>query len=489
MKKILTIITVLLLTSAIFAQTDDELFGGDDDFFTDDGIEEITTVTAQSDLSKGVLFDDGSIKIGGNLSTSLGTNTVIYDIGDNTFLDNLSESTITPTASAFLTVDARPNQNLRMYTKFGFAYPSKSTINVQQGETDLSSMFGEYSEYIKFVLNPGQTTVTTINDWFKLKELFTDFSIADTAFFRFGLHTVSWGTGYFFSPVSDMINTSSINPEDVDAQVDGSLNLRTQIVFPNSQNCLWFYVIPDTTKIISGTTSYTKYTAFAGKADILLGGWELGLGGLWKYENAPKAMITATGSIAKVGLFGEAVYSYKDKTNILQATLGGMYTWKNPVITVAGQYYYDGNKCDNLMDIEYSVESLVPVMPFSASGSITVPRITQGHNVALMASFGKLFGSKNLNLALFGMLNFGRQDPEITADEILQPIVDQYKDDFISALQLDKILSAATFSAMVSYSPTDTIKLATGPYVIVKAFDQAPTVALKVNFTLGGGKF
>lgn len=501
MKKYISILTLLLATSFIFAQSDDDLFGGDDDFFFDDGIEEVTIVTAQSDLAKGVLFDDGSIKIGGSFTTSLGTSTTVYADDDKDFGDHFSESTITPTVDATLSVDARPNQNLRMYTKFGFSYPGNTNLISQAGETDLSAILGDSAAFMSFVLNPGQAETYSISDWFKLKEVFTDFSIADTAFFRFGLHTVTWGAGYFYSPVSDMINTSSINPEDVDAQVDGSLNLRTQIVFPNTQNCLWFYMIPDTTKIISGTTSYAKYTALAGKADLLFGNWELGLGGLWKYENAPKAMLTATGSINKLNLFGEGVYSYggtsewidnpdwDDKSHIFQATVGGMYTWKTPVITVAGQYYYDGNKCDYLMDMKYGIESIMPGMSFSSTGDITVPRITQGHNIAALASFGKLFGTKNINLSLFGMVNFGREKADITAEEVVKPLIDMFKNDFISAMQLDKILSAATFSAMLSYSPVDTVKLAVGPYVVFKDFDHAPTVDVKVTFTLGGGKY
>ena len=71
MKKIFSISVVLLLTMGfLFAQSDDDLFGGDDDLFGDDDflIEEVSDVSAKSDLSKGVLFDNGSVKIGGNFT-------------------------------------------------------------------------------------------------------------------------------------------------------------------------------------------------------------------------------------------------------------------------------------------------------------------------------------------------------------------------------------------------------------------------------------
>ncbi|MCR4630215.1 MAG: hypothetical protein K5786_01130, partial [Treponema sp.] len=353
MKKTLSIFIVLTLFSvSLTAQSDDDLFGGDDDMFFDDGIEEVADVSAKSDLSKGVLFETGAIKIGGNFNMGLSTMTTLYADDDDDFGDYLKNTILTPSASAYLTVDARPTETLRMYSKFGVAYPYKLQA-ASYASTDYvtNSYTGESVPYTSIQ--------TSVADWLSLKELFTDFSIADTAFFRFGLHTVTWGTGYFFSPVSDIINTSSINPEDVDAQVNGSLNLRTQIVLPNTQNCLWFYLIPSTDFVNNSTfESYARDTALAGKADLVFGLWEFGLGGYWKYQSAPKAMLTASGSLKNVSLFGEFVYSYgdasewaantdwDDKTNIIQATAGLSRYWKDQNLLIAMQYYYDGNDID-----------------------------------------------------------------------------------------------------------------------------------------------
>ena len=162
-----------------------------------------------------------------------------------------------------------------------------------------------------------------------------------------------------------MINTSSINPEDTAAQVDGALNLRTQVTFPGTQNCLWFYIIPGDLKLInSATSAYFRETAFAAKGDLVFGGWEFGLGGYYKYQAAPKAMVTASGSIKKLGVFGEAVYQYgcnaewkedddwSGKTSVVQATAGIMYMWKRPSITLTAQYYYDGNGVDKIINMK-----------------------------------------------------------------------------------------------------------------------------------------
>ena len=458
MKRILFLLLLISMTAFLFAQSDDDLFGGDDDFFTDDSIVEVPDVSAKNDLSKGVIFDTGSIKVGGSLTAGLTTNTVLYSPDQDDFGENLKNTSLTPDLSALLSVDARPTETLRIYTKFGLAYPFVNKAYSVTYQTGAGQM-------------PSFNTTTTLTDWFKLKELFTDFSIKDTAFFRFGIHTVTWGAGYFFSPVSDMINTSSIDPENPEKQVDGALNLRTQIVFPGSQNCLWFYVIPSTDFINQTAETYARDTAFAGKADILIGNWELGLGGLFKYQNAPKVMLTATGSLKKVSFFGELVYSYgaasewlantdwDDKTNIIQATAGLSYYWKDPMITLAAQYYFNGNDKD--------LES----------------HLIGGHNLAAMVNFGKILGNKDFTASLFAMANFGRE--EYDDMEIALAKAAGLDDAIIDAMTGTSL----TTTAMIYYSPINDLKFGMGPVLTFKTFDEKPTLAMKLTATLGGGKF
>ena len=460
MKKQFLIICSILFAFTLYAQSDDDLFGGsDDDFFTDDSIVEVPDVSAKNDLSKGVIFDTGSIKIGGSLDAGITTNTVLYSPEENSFGENLKNTKLTPDLSALLSVDARPTETLRIYTKFGLAYPfeTKAYSYTNLAGTSLTDMKFE--------------TKTSVTDWFTLKELFTDFSIKDTAFFRFGVHTVTWGAGYFFSPVSDMINTSSIDPENPEKQVDGALNLRTQIIIPDSQNCLWFYVIPSTKFEGQTAETYARDTAFAGKADILIGNWELGAGAFFKYQNAPKVMLTATGSLKKVSFFGEFVYSYgaakewqentdwDDKTNIIQATAGLSYYWKDPMITLAAQYYFNGNNKD--------LEGYV----------------IGGHNLAAMANFGKILGNKDFTASLFAMVNFGREefgDMELAAMKMMGA-----DDSTISAISGTSL----TTTAMVYYSPINDLKFGMGPVLTFKTFDDKPTLSMKLTATLGGGKF
>ena len=458
----LFLVTTFLLTN-IYSQSDEDLFGGDDDFFFDDMIEEVTEVSAQSDLSKGVLFENGSVKIGGNISASAAVTTTLYQKDNTNFGKNLKAAKLEPVLASSLFVDAHPTQDLRLYSKFNFAYPFSDPV-------------------------------------IGIKEMFTDFNAGQNVSFRFGLHTVTWGTGLFYSPVSDMINTSSIDPEHRDEQVDGSLNLRALINIPDSMNNLWFYVIPDT------GTYLARDTALAAKTDLVFGGWELGVGAFYKYNTAPRAMITASGSIKKWGLFGEAVYQYgsdrewlekqsfKDKKSVFKATAGFMRSWEDPNITLVGQYYFDGNDFDasEFSDVGFYLSN----MPLVYS---EYP--TKGQNVAVSVSFTKLFGCKDLSLSLLGIANFTKpklidlDDPKtkmmLTMADAGQTDASQPKPSAVLNEVINSLKNSprGIFSATLNYAFNDNTSLGFGPYITVSDWKKAPVVALKINFTLGGGKF
>ena len=125
MKKIILFILVLLFAiGSLTAQSDEDLFCSDDDLFGGDDflIEEVEDVSAKTDLSKGILFAHGSVKIGGSLSASASLSTTLYQ-KDTEFLDNLKASTLTPSLGSSITIDARPNQDLRLFSRFNLNYP------------------------------------------------------------------------------------------------------------------------------------------------------------------------------------------------------------------------------------------------------------------------------------------------------------------------------------------------------------------------------
>ncbi len=451
MKKTFLLPLVLLLAiGSLCAQSDEDLFGSDDDLFGGDDflIEEVEDVSAKSDLSKGILFDNGSVKIGGSLSASASLSTILYQ-KDTKFADNLKASSLTPGLSSSITLDARPNQDLRLFSRFNLSYPFTGNV-----------------------LN--------------VKEMFTDFNAGEYVSFRFGLHTVTWGTGLFYSPVSDMINTSSIDPEHRDEQVDGSLNLRTLINIPGTMNNLWFYVIPD-----KGTWQ-ARDTALAVKGEFVAGGWELGAGAFYKYNTAPRAMLTASGSIKNWSLFGEAVYQYgsdrewienagfSDKKSVFKATAGFMRSWTDPNIMLLAQYYYDGNDFD-----ASSVADLYFYLANETQMALGISEYTtKGHNIAMSVGFSELFDNKDLSLSFLGIANLTK--PKLISSD--SPDVSNPM--FASAIDMIKnSIPRGIFSATLNYSFNDNASMGFGPYITVSDWKKPPIVSLKLSFTLGGGKF
>ena len=437
---------LLIIFSAFFilnlsAQSDDELFGGDDDlFFSDDGIIELEDIQTDYDkktenLNHGLLFETGSVKIGGSFDLSLTTMTSFPK--DKEFKDSLWDTTLSPTADANITIDARPSENLRMYMKTGISYPY-----VTKNSAALIGMnFGQANILV--------SQDTSLKNMFYIKELFSDFSFGENVSMRFGKQTVTWGVGYFYSP-ADVIN-AAIDPENPTAQVEGPLALRTQIVFPGSQNALWAYIIPDNNfTATSNFTNYARDTALALKGEIILGGWELGLGTWFKNDYSPRIMTTASGTVfRKISVFGEGVVAFgqdsewknnTEKNIFAQATAGLMYNWKTPEITLMGQYFYSGQDDNALLDSD----------PSYAIGK------RKGHNAALAVNFGKVV-TRNLSGSIYSIMNF-------TNETLIS-------------------------SASLSWSPINEFKLTFGPYLSWIDFEKDPVASMKITFTLGGGKF
>ena len=456
MKKLI-LFTIILLT--IFTQgfsqsdfpSDDELFGGssssfdtnlsdfsdfsDDSLFEDDGIIEVYTTPTDAksaDLSKGILFQTGSVKIGG--AFDLGLTTLTSFQKDKDAAKSFEETLLLPKASAQLTIDARPTENLRLYLKTGIHYPyvTESYSTLVTTPTGATPGTGLPSN---FVVNGGSNSFNIANIFY-IKELFSDFNIGQNVGFRFGKQTVSWGVGYFYSP-ADVINLTRINPEDPTAQVEGPLALRTQIVFPGTQNAIWAYIIPDNNfaALAQGAGPYLKNTAFALKGDVVLGNFEFGLGAWYKNQNPAKFMLTTTGTIFRTySIFSELVLSIgkdnvpEDYTPVFQGTLGILKSWTKQNLTIGLQYYYNGQE-------------------FSASQNY-------GHNLAALITFSKFLFS-DLSLSLFGQYNFDNNQGTAFCD--------------------------------LKYSPIKEFSVTAGPYFTFTKDDVITSI--KLVFNLGCGKF
>ena len=188
---------------------------------------------------------------------------------------------------------------------------------------------------------------------FTLFELFADFHWDDRVFFRAGKQRADWGVGRFFSP-ADLMSLVTIDPLDPEAQREGPVALKVHA--PLGVHNAYLYVV-------TGDFRDPLDIAVGARAELLIGGVELGAGGLVQANLVPKAIATATGSLGDFDLFAELVIQQGTERNLIEldgagrlrvtsrdaradewfpaATIGALYFAAEPGIVLAAQYYYN----------------------------------------------------------------------------------------------------------------------------------------------------
>lgn len=422
---------------------EEALFGSVDDLFDEEssGIDSLedssaggsAASTEAADPLQTFLADTGT-KIGGSLTAKLGASWTWTDPWDGSFNGIEPDSSVlTPSLSSRLIVTARPDIN----TRYHIALDLEAPFVYQTGVDGLTSDTTGYINPLApddFIAN--DTNLATINTPnISVFELFADRTWGDHLRMRFGKHTVSWGVGYFFSP-ADVINLGRIDVLDPTAQREGPVNLRVNIPFGSHHQNIWLYaVVPDGRTLEDFAALSPADLAVAGKFEFLAGGFELGAGGYWQRDRAPRAVLTATGALGRFNLFGEAVTSWgsdsvfygvnenydesdpysgppllpqgRDKDGLyFKGTLGFMWMGMDSELTIAGQYYYNGEGYEGV-----ARNDLIDAALLRASG---IPGGSQGvgyllsgasrHYGAFSISKSKFF-AVDLSVSLFAIAN------------------------------------------------------------------------------------
>ena len=487
MKKVTALVLMMMLVSAVFAQEaagtetgslEDELFGGDTEALVTPEQANAETqkngVSLTGDLKTATLaLESNKLRIGGSLNAELGLKYVWSDPytkkndSKKAFL-NPEVAQLRPTIGANLFFDARPVQDLKLYGKFLFEFPFEKNLN------------GKISVPKSLVPPNGVDIPVSVNGSpnFKIWEMYTDFSAKDIAFFRFGKHTVKWGTGYFYSP-ADVINISRIDPQKPTADREGPVSLRTHIVIPKTQYNIWLYLLPDT------ETFKPQYTAGAAKAEFVFGDWELGVGGWYRYEKAPRFITTLSGSIAgKVAVFAEGVFAwgsdytyYRDDAALtsytvknkpfFQATLGGSYSNADSHTMLAFQYYYNGFGYANTKAADRIADTAVAAL---GKQNFTDPSLKKYENIAAMGNRGQHY------------IAFTVSQNKIGTEDLTANLFQQFA---ISELEGLTTLS-------LNWRIFKFVQMSTGPifsYPLSPSSHSKGSIGYNLSFKLGGGKF
>ncbi|NLN17850.1 MAG: hypothetical protein GX162_01045 [Firmicutes bacterium] len=262
------------------------------------------------------------------------------------------EEVLTNTLEATFFADIRPKDDYRIFGKATVSYPF--TESEAQGEQPARGF----------------------DDIVQIRELFADFDHDDKWFFRVGKQTIGWGVGYFFSP-ADIINLTPIDPEDPEAEREGPLSIK--INRPVDRHNLYLYLLAD-------QATRLDELAVAPKAEIVLGGTEVGMGAYVRKDRAPMAMFTLSSGLGKTAVFAETVVKHgsdkrfvrhvavtpdnplglellkRDDEYFFSATGGLRYSYADDEgrynLTFAAQYFYNGEGYD---DPGSFVEASIPL--------------------------------------------------------------------------------------------------------------------------------
>jgi hypothetical protein len=459
-----------------FSFDEDELFGG----------EEMITVTETADAPDPLadIETTETLAIGGSFSGSLDSDWQWNDPWSNPPLAGLPGSLepdsydLSPALTASLFFDARPTDTTRFYGS------AKSTWPFEETKSFLTE--AEYKDDIDpFTLpaEPGVATKSAATNELNIQifELFSDFNWDDKVFFRFGKQTITWGVGYFFSP-ADVLNIQAIDPEDPTEQREGPVSIRAHYPIPGSQNNLWAYAVFDDPDM------KPEDTALAAKAEFVLGPWELGVGGWYRYDSPLRGMLTASGSIGQVSLFGEASLSRgsdrqwveeiiaipsvsvsfreDDSSLFFKGSAGFMYANDDLKLSLTGQYMYDAEGYAN-DDREKLIDDAHTVLDALGETGSTLFKgliINSGrHYAAFSLGRTELF-TEDLSLNVFVMANLsdfsGFARPGLTY----------------------QLFDGASLglSTLFVFGPEDS------EYIVL---NDGPAVGITVSSTLGSGRF
>lgn len=353
----------------------DELFGSEDDLFME--------VEEDSSAIPGLaLIQTESVRVGGSVSGSATASWTWNDPYQDFSLNGFDSYGLKPALSATLFFDARPSVDSRFYGSVKTAWP-----------------FDEAEVF----------------------ELFADFSYNDSVFFRFGKQTVNWGVGYFFSP-ANVINLESIDPFDPERQLEGPVSLRAHYPIPRTQHNLWAYAV------LPAADMKPEDVHVAAKAEFVAGAWEFGLGGWYAYERPLRGIVTASGSVGQVSLFGEGyVARGSDKTFVTEVTAlppftktekyddrlflkgsaGFLWSKSDWNFSVAGQYLYDGEgytDADREARIEEAYTNEIGIRnALAIAGVDDVDAAFSGFVKGLILNSGRHYAALNLSKSELGL--------------------------------------------------------------------------------------
>lgn len=306
-----------------------------DALFQDDMVEEAEALP-EGFSPEADLLSSEPFTWGGKISGSVQSEWAWENIGTGEFdVATPQNDSLAPSVSSDLFFDARPNNDFRVFGKLKISSENDGGVDVATAINDAALSGDLPAGWTRITEDNGDTlildesgdTVFTVQAEEETEseepqtgtppainltvfELFSDFTISERLFFRFGKHTIKWGVGYFWSP-ADVLNLTAIDAEDPTADREGPVSLKAH--FPFGQNNLYLY-------LITNTGARPLEIAIAPKIEFVVGTAEIGFAGYYQQALSPRVISFLSASIKDIDLFGEGVVSFGSDRVLIRAS-------------------------------------------------------------------------------------------------------------------------------------------------------------------------
>ncbi len=358
-------------------------------------------------------------------------------------------------------VDVRLKKSFRAFLDLSVGYLTSGTPLVHN--------FMEISPApAQLVLVESQNTLIGI------KEVFVDFNIANTVYFRAGKQVLQWGTGFFWNP-TDLINIEHKSFVNLDALLEGVFGLRSDVVFSRAFHLYTFLNVNNAANLYD--------VAFAARTEFLVGTVEFGLSGWINGKQIPvfgfdlsaglpwRLNLTAEGTLSWGDIRdkmnpGGTTYSIRDQL-VPKVDVGlsrSFDAWNvQDRITVSAEFFYNYAGYDVNMFELLDTTNLATFM----SGFYQTGYYGQ-YNAALFITISKFILS-DMNLTLSGLGNFSDFSGIAMLTLDYTPV-----NNFILTLQLGAFLGPDKAEYTVSYNPASATPLTSNQLFAI--------LGAKVNF-------
>jgi hypothetical protein len=196
-------------------------------------------------------------------------------------------------------MDARPNERVRGFVLgrmvFDPTLPASASNSSSIGAVSATGSTSGSQSLASLFQQP--TRGPTVN----LDQLWLNFDVAHRVFVTAGKQHVRWGTGHFWAP-TDFLHLRPRNPLDVFDARTGTTMLKLHVPIESRAWNFYGYLLTE-----SNTATQTLGSvAAAGRAELVLGPSELGLGVLAQRQHKAKLAADLSFGIGDFDVYGEA---------------------------------------------------------------------------------------------------------------------------------------------------------------------------------------